>query len=376
MDFKPFVEGVKATGFPFEHFVAEKLRQHGWQIISNQYYVDDDENKPREIDILAYKAISLGDFDLRTVVIISCKKSDSYHWVFLTRQANLKDPNSNWQPFHHYSDYKPLSYQFSRDTWESTYHQAAREKGVKEIFSVPEQEIFALQEMANGEGGKQKAGVSRGDGNMYASVLSTVKALLYEKSTRGTKKRKNPTIYQFNLVCLTDGKFIELNFNEGEISPGEIDNINHIARYIAKRQQIFARVSFFTKSNLDNLLDDLDRLHVANKEIMRKADDDFFDKILFDYKRRRILIEDFRDLLYWEIMLIPGNLGSNYYDSLKKATLRIDGESSVVYIGIPVDGGMNLDKVNDPEVLGVAKKVLSKIYRVDADCFFEEDIPF
>ncbi|MBB3001457.1 hypothetical protein FHX57_003814 [Paraburkholderia tropica] len=376
MNFEPFIEGIKATGFPFENFVAEKLRGHNWQIISNQYYVDDDENKPREIDILAYKASSFSNFDIRTVAIISCKKSESFHWAFLTRPANLKDPNSNWEPFHCYSDYKPLSHIFSRNSWESDYHKAAREKGVKDIFAIPENEVFALQEMANGDGGKQKIGGSKGDGNIYASVLSTIKALLYEKSVRGLKKRDKPIIYQFNLVCLTDGKFLQFQFKGDEIIPSEIESIPHIARYIAKRQQLFARVFFSTKSNLDNLLNDLDELHKANKSIMYDADNEFFNEILFDYRRRTVLIEEFRDALYWEVMLLPGNLGAAYYNALKGVNISTSKDSPRLYIYVSIENGIDLDQFNTPDVLAAAKRVLKTIFRSEMECVFTEDAPF
>lgn len=74
MDFLPYIEGIKATGYPFENWAAEQLLSKKWRIISNRYCVDDDENKAREIDIVAYKASSGDDFDPRTVIIISCKK--------------------------------------------------------------------------------------------------------------------------------------------------------------------------------------------------------------------------------------------------------------------------------------------------------------
>ncbi|GAB5100297.1 hypothetical protein [Caballeronia sp. HLA56] len=374
MDFEPFIAGVRATGFPFENFVAEKLREHKWQIISNRYYVDDDENKPREIDILAYKASTLPDFDLRTAVIISCKKSEAAHWAFLTRAANHNDPNSNWQPFHYYTDHKPLAYQLSRDTWEEMYHSSVRKLGVKETMTVPDHEVFAMQELLTEP---KKLGVSRGDASIFASVQSTIKALLYEKSARGNKRRNKPRVYQFNSVCLTDGKFIKLHFDGEEIKGDEIDSMSHIARYIAKREDVSARVCFSTKDNLKELLDDLDRLHRANVNVMRETNAAPYDGVLEDYARRVVLIDDFRNKLHLAAVRVQGNLGSSYYKALRKANIWSRNDSNTFTIGVPTDDEpLDLEKLNQKPYLDAAKTAIKDVYRSEVECVFDEDFPF
>jgi hypothetical protein len=139
---------------------------------------------------------------------------------------------------------------------------------------------------------------------------------------------------------------------------------------------VFARVCFSTKSNLENLLDDLDRLHDENKSIMRAADKSFFEGILHDGKRRTVLIDDFRDELYWEVMRVPGYLGSGYYSTLKNSTLRAEKDAPTVFIGISTENDLDLDKLNTPTVQEAAKRALKKVYRLEAECIFEEDIPF
>ncbi|MEM5404114.1 hypothetical protein [Paraburkholderia unamae] len=377
LDFAPYIDGIKATGFPFEHWTAERLLANKWQIISNRYYIDDDENKMREIDIIAYKASSHGDFDLRTVIIISCKKSEQHNWAFLSRDANHGDPNSNWKPVHFWSDHKPLSYAVSRDSWAAKYHESVKDRGVKELFDQPDYDVFAFQEMFCEEGKKdKKLGASKGDFNIYASVLSTIKAQLYEMSIRGNPARKVPAIYQFNLLCLADAKFIRLHFRGDEILPAEVDSATHIARYLVKRNQIFARVLFSTKENFDALLAQYEKLHNANKKILVEQRDKFYERIERDTKRLDVLIDEFRASLrtalilsensppYTQILEASKSANLAWSDSEKKLKILIDGVN------------IEIDKFNVSSVHKRVAEILKKIYRYEGDFTFDEDIPF
>lgn len=62
-------EAINKTGFPTEYKVQKLLESHGWSVISNRYYIDEQKKVEREIDLLALKnGIRL---------VISCKKSDT-----------------------------------------------------------------------------------------------------------------------------------------------------------------------------------------------------------------------------------------------------------------------------------------------------------
>ncbi len=71
----------------------------GWGIIHNRYYMDDVILQQREIDLLAYKVDeSIPNFRIVTGLIVSCKKSELYDWVFLTRKAPAMGSNINKNP--------------------------------------------------------------------------------------------------------------------------------------------------------------------------------------------------------------------------------------------------------------------------------------
>lgn len=43
------------TGFPFEHFAFQAAQHLGWNTRSNRLYIDPEEHKTREMDLLCYR---------------------------------------------------------------------------------------------------------------------------------------------------------------------------------------------------------------------------------------------------------------------------------------------------------------------------------
>ncbi len=69
--------------------IASILKQAGWEVVPSAPYWDEDEEKWREIDIKAYKSIentpegeSVKPYSLSIALIIECKKTDEFAWVF------------------------------------------------------------------------------------------------------------------------------------------------------------------------------------------------------------------------------------------------------------------------------------------------------
>src|SRR5437879_1314212 len=92
MDLKNFEKQIAKTGFPLEYRISSLLRSAGWTVINNRYYVDDQEQSVREIDLVAYKARPVQHFNVFTTLIISCKKSDQNVWALLARKKDPFDP--------------------------------------------------------------------------------------------------------------------------------------------------------------------------------------------------------------------------------------------------------------------------------------------
>lgn len=78
------------TGFILEMEVSEWLKKKGYSITVNKFFIDYDQNKKREIDIIATK--KLNDIDI--ILIIECKQSLVDDWIFIC---------SDTQPSRYYS---------------------------------------------------------------------------------------------------------------------------------------------------------------------------------------------------------------------------------------------------------------------------------
>ncbi len=147
MDLEKFQHQIGKTGFPLEHRIGSMLRAAGWSVINNRYYVDDQEQNVREIDLVAYRVAWVQHFRVCTTLIISCKKSDENVWALLSRKKDAFDPNLDHQPVHVWTNDKALRYMFSQSKWASDYHSTANKLGVVSVLAEPAVSIFAFQEM-------------------------------------------------------------------------------------------------------------------------------------------------------------------------------------------------------------------------------------
>jgi len=220
MDASKIEAQIRKTGFVLENDVAQILRTAGWSVISNKYYVDDYEENVREIDLIAYQVAKVQHLDVYTVLIISCKKSESNVWALLSRKNNLNDPNYDWWPLHAWSNDKALAYQLVTEGFSKRYHAKATALGVSEALTKSSVEVFAFQEM------DQKTGAPQNDKAIFAAATSLMKAQAYELGALPLRKKK-PSVYQFNLLSVVDADLVRLMFTERGIKCTEISSEHH-----------------------------------------------------------------------------------------------------------------------------------------------------
>jgi len=87
-------EFLTKTGFILEMEVAELLTKSGYSVKPNQFFYDYDEEKKREIDIVATKDVN----DISITLIIECKQSLVDNWVFI---CSDKKPSRYYQYIKH-----------------------------------------------------------------------------------------------------------------------------------------------------------------------------------------------------------------------------------------------------------------------------------
>jgi hypothetical protein len=87
---------INKTGFPLELRVSDFIRSRGYLVNHSVYYVDNDEGKGRELDILAHKfhrqEKRKGHWFADNFLAIECKKSEK-PWVIFTSPKDGDDDN-------------------------------------------------------------------------------------------------------------------------------------------------------------------------------------------------------------------------------------------------------------------------------------------
>jgi hypothetical protein len=79
-----------STGFETEEQVALTLLEDNWNAMRNPRYYLKNEDRFKEMDIIARKSLKK-DSNLRFLLVIECKKQEKWPWVFLQVQLESKN---------------------------------------------------------------------------------------------------------------------------------------------------------------------------------------------------------------------------------------------------------------------------------------------
>jgi hypothetical protein len=367
-DNEKYAEHIRKTGFVLEFNVTKTLESHGWNVITNKYYVDDVQESVREIDLVAYKTSTLGKLSIYTALIISCKKSEENIWALLSRKPNHTDPNIDWNPRHVWSNDKVIDHMLSLKESKRNYENYLAENSLSFFSDKSKRHIFAFQEMG------KDSGKPKNDKAIFDSVTSLMKAQTYELNVLPERKGEaSRSVYQFALLTVVGTDLICLDFNADEITPETVFEGTYVASYIVNKKHMFSRIHFLNPEILDAALTRYDQLHKANVSFYRKLSEDFYIDAVSDRDKREVFKEDFvSDLAFtleintdfepgWvkpdDIYMFWGNKGRQLY-------IYISGASTE-----------RIEFLNNSELLDEVKKLLIQYYRYDGLFSFSE-IPF
>lgn len=356
---------IQKTGFVLENEVAQNLKTDGWTVISNKYYVDDQEENVREIDLIAYRATKIQRFQVYTVLVIGCKKSDSNLWAMLARDINLTDPNSDWCPLHAWSNDKALQFQLSQDGLSKRYHDEINSLGTTAALKIPEVEVFAFQEM------DKHSGKPQNDKPIFSTITSLMKAQAYEISSLPLRK-KNPVLYQFNLISVIDTDLVRIKFNKNDISCSETEDEHYISRYIINKRETFSRIRFVRASAFKKILGDYKKLHVQNCKWFNTCSDQFYDNVLNDWSKIDVFINDFRQRVAWFLYFrIESKLKENF--NKDEISLSLDSKTGEAIISLNASKAA-IDFLNsDPSLRPRISGALKEFYRFEGKFKFDDN---
>lgn len=373
MDFgKVIASEIAKTGYVLEHEVARTLKSKGWTVISGKYYVDDNEEVPREMDLLAYRVGRLDNdqVELYTTLLISCKKSDENVWALLARDINLKDPNTDYWPLHAWSNDPALSHQLSRAGKAKEYHQGVRARGAAGAAADPQVEVFAFQEMS------KASGVPKNDKAIFNAMTSLVKAQAYELSSLPARK-KAKAVYQFNLISVVGSEMYRLTFSAKgtEVVSTQVHSEQYIARYIVAKRESFSRIRFLTAEHFASALDDYGRLHAANLQWFAAEHTTFYEGIFLDSARTAALIKMFYEKLRFRVKrLVTQKFHDLKFD--EEPFLAWDGNKNRVLVEYFTTDEVLEYMNNSAEIREIVAGALKAVYRYSGPFDIQFEVPF
>jgi len=84
-------EWLKKQGYPLEMEVAQTFRQAGFDVSSSEYYIDRQELKPREIDVLASLSTTIGGVLFQVTYVVECKSAKDSPWICFPSQGSARE---------------------------------------------------------------------------------------------------------------------------------------------------------------------------------------------------------------------------------------------------------------------------------------------
>ena len=369
MSNKDYLDGIKSTGYGLEFSISKSLMKEGWTVINNKYYIDDVQGSAREIDILAYKVTSKNEILVYTVLIVSCKKSSGNSWALLAKSKNNNDPNIDWNPVTLWSNQKILKLIIDNYNWKDEYINSSQDL-YKKLFS-PEKHIFAFQELS------QKKGTPQNDKAIFNSIVTCMKSQNYEIGSLN-KRKKEESIYNFNLISVVEGPLLRINYGDGEPNIENISSDIYVGSYIINKKETISRVHFVKSDIFDSCLSTYNKLHSHNVDQSLIIFDSYFIDCLKDKRKRELFKNDFNVSLRWEIYKVIRDLRPSESVDVKDVVIIWDLTKNCAAIQVDdvyEDSEINVLNTNNKIKISVAK-ALKEIYRYEGDFYFDSEIPF
>jgi hypothetical protein len=206
---------IEKTGFTVELKTVSALIDNDWQVEHGSTYEDYDENKSREIDVIASKTMYIEDISFRIsfYLIIEVKKS-SRPWIIFT--TNRRFGTLGWSILHRSNNSritKPLSGEGSGTFRDSVFGMKAVTKNTPREYKFRVGKAFHELEKQPGEKSK-----------IFEAIMSASKAAYYhcekykEADEADFQPNKDTNLSIYLPVVVLDGLLYEVyNGYSGEI---------------------------------------------------------------------------------------------------------------------------------------------------------------
>jgi hypothetical protein len=209
---------IKKSGFPLEMDVNYILRNKKWNVINEAYYLDQDENKARYIDIIATRLeqVEASKINrLNVTLVIECKRSIEKPWVFyMVPKGEIHKPDIGQIALMKNNSQPALSPPDYRLFWNSHYFSS----GIDKVA------IRGYVAFADGKNG------------LNTAINQSLKALIYSRNVGSKLLPKLPPKYQGIVVIyyplvIFDGKMYECEKDGSDIRLSKATYIQYEIHY-------------------------------------------------------------------------------------------------------------------------------------------------
>ena len=188
---------MNSEGYPTEFRTANLFRRHGFHAVQGRYIEDGDDDKKREIDVLADCTASTKFGFVRISYVVECKWSVDKPWIVFTSPTNIMAPSAMIA--------QTISSKLGAAVmWAVAGHDAL---SALDTFSIPKR---------GGFGGRQA--FSKGNDYFYSAVQSVVSnaawdAAWYDRAPRKPGTMPEACVIELPIV-LVEGELFEAYFDE------------------------------------------------------------------------------------------------------------------------------------------------------------------
>lgn len=180
---------IKKSGFPTELEVSNLFQKNGWEVNFNSYYLDQDENKGREIDLVAdFCQQKKGEdyTELHFFFIIEVKKELKKPWIIITTKPTGFERTMglpNYRTINKSLNFQKVSKAFN------SYNQKLHERVGRSGFE----------------------GFNQGKDKLFGSLCNTIKAMNHFKGSNSfaSDTSTDKMMGYYEPLIILDGELIE-----------------------------------------------------------------------------------------------------------------------------------------------------------------------
>lgn len=262
-DLDKIKRALSKTGHLFEHQIGALFEGKGWMIIPNKFYIDRDDNKGREIDLVAYKITEIRDETAYiTVVVIEAKQSSKNKWVFFTKGGYSGDINMHTAPLYYHNEIEEVGRYLSPNV----LLNGMAEREQIDLFNFPRKAYTFAEITDDREGAGASFFRAVATNTIYNAIFGVIKAQMSELDFYRNRRiaRNEKRFYTVFPLVVFNGDIIEAQTGpDGNLDLAEVQEVQYVNRYRSPAYDNFHSVNIIRSDTLPHYIDLYSNIHAG-----------------------------------------------------------------------------------------------------------------